>query len=214
MHNNFLSRICWTTALATDFAVSGIINFIAPCKVLSKNLYIYNYLGMAPSVLTKNVRYYCWKKSYHAYVSYSAKDNDTNFPILLFFLAKPVLWLCCWHQQGLWLCHHSVGGQKHCKGKPKELCTVRKQQKGSYHMLWVQSKYKMSQPSRLCLQISLFNIFSSSAVRTPFELQFRTDKYEVFPEIMTAMGPMRNKGFQLMYTMDAIACNPASVMLG
>ena len=46
-------------------------------------------------------------------------------------------------------------------------------------------------------------------MRTPFTLHFRSDKWETFIEASMG-GQMRNNGFNIVYFMDAIGCNPAT----
>ncbi len=48
-----------------------------------------------------------------------------------------------------------------------------------------------------------------AAVLTPFSLLFRSDEFETVAE--AALGQAGNMGFNLVYVMDAIACNVASI---
>ena len=52
-------------------------------------------------------------------------------------------------------------------------------------------------------------ILRPPAGRCPFALNFRSDQWEVAME--AALGPTGNGGFELVYFMDAISCNFASL---
>ncbi len=56
-------------------------------------------------------------------------------------------------------------------------------------------------------------LYSHVATRTPFQLNFRSDKWETAPEAAIG-GQNANNGFMLQYTMDAINCNVASMVMG
>ena len=49
----------------------------------------------------------------------------------------------------------------------------------------------------------------TTAIRTPFAINFRSDAYEVVPEAANTGG---NTGFQLVYFQDATGCNAAGVV--
>ncbi len=66
-----------------------------------------------------------------------------------------------------------------------------------------------------------FTVCFCTAVRTPFELHFRSDKWETAPEVKLVAaggagvlnGALRNKGFMLTYFMDNKGCNPAGIQV-
>ncbi len=61
------------------------------------------------------------------------------------------------------------------------------------------------------------NDFTFSGNRSPFQLNFRSDKWETAPEVAinnAITGQTRNNGFMLVYFMDAQFCNSAAIAPG
>ncbi len=113
--------------------------------------------------------------------------------------------------QWLWLCPHSRCAKSKCQWCPSAVLSVWTQQGSpwSHQMLWDQITVLQS-----WTVLNLHPFLTPKAVTCPFNINFRSDEYEVTAgsalDSEAKSGQAANRGFQLIYFMDGNNCNPSN----